>query len=225
MGILDWFKNKKRFVRCDDMYATTREGLWKALRRTVMAPQHSQKAIWLVAHFTDSFTALQAELETWQVEYEVVTQPVIMSELNRSGLVQSGKVNLVLAQLLQNDVAQAATNSFAKEIEQSDSTSIAMIMVERHPLIHHDQRVEEFGREAPYKVEFGYFNSLDDEVLALVINETLLTILKQLGLNDHELITSSLVSRRLETVLKRVAPTYRNDKPADSASEWIKLNQ
>jgi hypothetical protein len=225
MGILDWFKNKKRFIRCDDMYATTRTGLWQSLRKTVDAPQHSQKAIWLIAHFPETFMALQDELETWETEFEVVTQPVKIEEFERAGLAQQGKVYLILAQLLQHEADHGDTNPFAKDINATDSTTIAMIMVERHPLISHDERLEKFGRAIPRTVEFGYFNSLDDEVLSHVINDTLLTILKQLGLNDHELITSTLVSRRLEKVLKRVASTYKSDLPADSAREWIKLNQ
>ncbi len=227
MKIFDWLTGKSRFIRCDDMYAPTRKGLWAALKKTVLSPQHSQKAIWLVAHFTNTFMALQDELESWNVDYEVVTQPLDITSLSESSLIQPGRTYLVMASLLECDGLASLQQPDHSHSQKPDPASvpIAIIMVERHPHLKYDQRVESFGRRIPAcSVEFGYFNSLDDVVLGLVINETLMTILRQLGLNDHELITSTLVSRRLEKMLNRVAPTYLTDHPADSASDWIQLN-
>ena len=218
MGLLDWFKNgSARFTRFDDAYALTRPALWRSLQQTVQSPQHSAKSIWLVVHFVDTFTSLQSELDSCQVEYEVVTQPIDPNQLQRSGLLSPASINLVLADLIPQVVDQIM-------LEPDPDTAIAMIVVERHPQIQLDDQIESFARALPVRVEFGYYLSLDDEVIRLVINDTSIKILQQLGMNEHELIGSMMVTRRLNKMLRRVAVTYRSNKPADSARKWLKIN-
>lgn len=232
-SVLDWFNRPRRFTRCDDMYASTRESLWNAVRKTIQAPIHQQKSIWLVTHFTDTFLALQSQLERWQVEYEVITKPFDQAELEQSQLLAPGTIKLVLAELVNFDLpdpSRFATERLTREavnqapLSETPRPSLAMILVERHPHLKHDQRIESFARSLNANVEFGYFNALDDVVLAQVMSPTTMTVLHQLGLNDHELITSVMISRRLTKVLRRAAEQYPSDLPADSASEWLKLN-
>ena len=73
------------------------------------------------------------------------------------------------------------------------------------------------------KVEFGYFLSLNDAVLRMTIDDQVIEILKQLGLDD-ELISSTMVTRRLETVLRRTSNDFRGDTPCNSATEWLQVN-
>jgi len=206
------------------MYAPTRSGLWKALHKSVVSPQHANKAIWLVAHFTDTFVALQSELDSWNLDYEIITTPIQLDRIPRTSLASPGKLNLVLAGLIPATDQELTQGRQPTSDEPNDTTTIAMIVVERHPHFKYDDQVESFARSLPNNVEFGYFNSLDDAVLGHVIDDTFMTILRQLGLNDHELITSTMVSRRLKKVLKRVGATYSTEHPADSAREWIGLN-
>lgn len=218
MGLLDWFKNgKARFTRFDDAYALTRPALWHSLRQTVQSSHHAAKSIWLVVHFTDTFTSLQSELNLWPVDYEIVTKPIDPIHLERSGLLSTAKIKVVLAELIPEIKREIL-------LELNSGHTIAMIVVERHPQFKYDDRVESFARALPVRVEFGYYLSLDDEAVRLVINDTSIKILKQLGMDDHQLIASSMVTRRLNKMLRRVAETYRSDKPADSAKLWLEAN-
>jgi hypothetical protein len=169
-------------------------------------------------HFTDTFTSLQVELETWQVEYEIVTQPIDPNQLERTGLLSASKIKIVLADLIP-EVGDELL------LEPNHDHAIAMIVVERHPHKKYDDQLEAFARSLPVKVEFGHYLSLDDDVIRLVINETSIKILKQLGMNEHELIASSMVTRRLNKMLQRVAETFRSDEPADSARQWLEINR
>lgn len=218
MGILNWFRQRSgRFTRFDDAYALTREALWNSLRQTIEAPHHEAKSIWLVVHFTDTFAKLQSVLDDGGVGYEVVTQAIDPDRLDASGLLSTESVKLVLADLIP-DVADRQPQVF--DLDQT----LGMIVVERHPNIHQDLKVESFARSLPVRVEFGHYISLDDAVVELVISETSIKILKQLGMNEHELIASSMVTRRLNKMLHRRSLSNHSNHPADSALQWLELN-
>ena len=216
MGLLDWFKNNSRFTRFDDAFALNRTGLWESLRQAIQSPLHAEKSIWIVVHFTQTFSQLQTQLESWGIDYEIVTNRIDPVQLKRSGLLSVGQIKVVLADLI-------------PEVEPSYldfdlSHSIAMIVVERHPQINQDHRIEAFARSLPVRVEFGHYLALDDVVVRMVVNETSLRILTQLGMNEHELITSNMLSRRLAKVLHRVSPDFQTDYPANSAKQWLEIN-
>ena len=216
MGILDWLFQRPQFKRFDDSYALIRESLWNALQRTVNSEQHALKSIWLVTHFTDTFTTLQDRLDSWGREYDVVAAPIDANALERSNLLSPSSFKLVLAEMI--------PDAFPNMLEVNRDQTIAMIVLERHPHPKYDDRIVEFAKSLPCLVEFGHYLSLDDEVVKTVISETTLTILKQLGMDEHELITTSMVSRRMNVTLGRNAEEYSGDQPADSAKEWLELN-
>jgi hypothetical protein len=216
MGLLDWFKSKSRFTRFDDAFALNRPALWESLRQAIESPQHVDKTIWIVVHFTDTFLELQAQLESWETEFEVITTPIDPNQLKRSGLLSVTQTKVVLA-----DMIPEAEPSY---LDTDSNHTIAMIVVERHPQISHDNQIEAFARSLPVRVEFGHYLALDDDVVRMVVNETSIRILTQLGMNEHELITSNMVSRRLAKVLQRVSPEFKTDHPAESAKQWLEIN-
>lgn len=216
MGLFDWLKQTSRHKRFDDAFALSRPALWAAIKKTIKSPLLQDKPIWLVTHFAETYTAIQNELENWQIDYEIVAQPIAPKQIERSGLLSNTSLKLVLADLIPE--SQPAPNVLA------DAPTIAMIVLERHPQIKHDERIETFCKSLPVPVECGYFLSLEDDVVKLVVNETSLKVLKQLGVNEHELITSHMVTSRLKKVLKRMSTTYVSDQPADSAKQWLEIN-
>ena len=218
MGILNWLKSRKSgFKRFDDAFALNRLALWQSLRSAVQSADHTDKSIWLVVHFTDTFGTLQDQLDLWQMDYMIVTQPVEANQLDNSGLLNTSQIKLILAEL----IPEAEIENV---IESDTNQTIAMIVVERHPDFAHDVRLEQFARSLSVNVEFGYFLALDDETIRLVVNDTSIEILKQLGMNEHELITSNMVTRRLNATLPRIAKSFNANKPADSAREWLEIN-
>ena len=214
MGLFDWFKPDPRYTRFDDAFALNRPALWNAIKQTVES--QADKPIWLVAHFVDTFSELQGQLDLWQVDYEVVAQPIDPNRVERSGLLSESTLKLVLAELIP-EVDPSLTNSGLNQ-------TLVMMVVERHPQVTYDQRLDSFARSAPMRVEYGYFLSLEDDVVKLIVNETALKVLKQLGMNEHELITSHMVTSRMNKVLGRMSDTFVSDRPADSAKQWLDEN-
>lgn len=218
MAFLNWLFSKPRFKRFEDAFTLTRDRMWEALRESLASPEHKDKTIWLVVHFMETFTQLQDRLESWNLEYDVVSSRLNPSEMDRKGLLNGSSIKLIISELIPQPAEIAAI------VDETDTRKLALIVVERHPCWEEDKRLEDFAKSIPIMVEFGYYLALDDDVVKLAINDQTVEILKQLGLDDHELITSNMVTRRLEKVLKRLGSSFTGSTRADSASEWLLIN-
>ncbi len=217
MGIWKVLFGKRQFTYFDDAYAFTRESLWNSLQSTLKSNRYANQPVWLIVHFFDTFSWLQDRLDESDVPYEIETSSIDAKRLNYDPLVTQSGVRLVLTKTL------VSVEDSAKP-EVDFERSLAMIVLERHPLIEHDLRIERIARSIPMRVEYGHYLALDDSVVRMVVNDATVRILKQLGMNDHELITSSMVTRRLKKVLRRMQSNFKFDRDADSAAEWIALN-
>ncbi len=216
--MLSWITKPANFRRFEDAYALSRTGLYARLHEAIRRRLEMGELVFLVSHFPDTFTELTEQLEQWQVEFEIVTSPIDRQWFGQlRPATPSGRVYLHLAEML---VPLGG---------QLDGTTadyrIAIMVTERHPLPARDAMIETFVRSLVYPVQLGYFLSLRDVVVRKSINENSIELLKQLGLKEHELITSHMVSSRLDKVLKRLAGPNHPNLAADSAEEWYQLNR
>ena len=217
MGFLDWLTGRPSFNRFEDSFAMTRASLWAKLKTAISHQQRQGSRVWIVTHFADTFAALQDLLDEWQIEYQICDKEIQPQTALESTRDHSNSVLLILSDLL--TLADSTALAF------DDSVAIAMIVVERHPLVEIDHKLEAFSKSMPRRVRFGYYLAIDDVVVRRVVNETTIQILKQLGMKDHELITSNMVTRRLDKVLTREGKQITTNQRADSAEEWYRLNQ
>jgi len=217
MSIWKGLFGNRQFTYFDDAYALTRETLWNSLESTLKSERYEDQPVWLVVHFFDTFNWLQDRLDGSDIPYEIETSEIDAKRFSYDSSVTQKGVRLVLAKTL---LAADATSSSDENLERS----LAMIVLERHPLIEHDLRIESIARSFPVRVEYGHYLALDDSVVRMVVNEATVKILQQLGMNDHELISSAMLTRRLKKVLRRMQSSFKSDLDADSAAEWIALN-
>jgi hypothetical protein len=217
MGFLDWLTGRPPFNRFEDSFAMTRASLWAKLKTAISHQQRQGSRVWIVTHFADTFAELQDLLDEWQIEYQICDKEIQPQTALESTRDQSNSVLLILSDLL--TLADSTAVAF------DDSVAIAMIVVERHPLVEIDHKLAAFSKSMPCRVRFGYYLAIDDMVVRRVVNETTIQILKQLGMKDHELITSNMVTRRLDKVLTREGKQITTNHRADSAEEWYRLNQ
>ncbi len=214
-----WLQTKAvqaRFDRYPDCYALTRDRLLLELERAIANSRQCSSLSLVVAHFPATFESIQEHLDEKQIGYRILSERQTASQIAQLAARHPGHVWLTLSGML------TATDSMPP-IEAK--CSFAMIAVERHPLWSRDLELEKFGRNLPGPTRFGYFLSVGDPTVRLAIPEQMFVLLQQLGFNEQELITSSMVSKRLNLVLKRLkpkkSPTWIE---ADSVEEWISEN-
>jgi hypothetical protein len=217
MGFIDYLFGRAKFSRFEDSFAINRDSLWPTLRTSIETQLNDGHAIWIVAHFADTLFQLQTLLDEWEVDYQIADREIHPQAAAETTGSLNSSIVIVLADLL------VLSDSIARDFDHS--TSLAIIAIERHPLIENDQRIEKFAKSIPCHVRFGYFLTIEDAVIRRAVSETMVQLLVQMGMRDHELITSNMMTRRIETVLKRESNAFSNCQRADSAEDWYRLNE
>lgn len=237
MGILDFIGDLPllkplSFQRHPDSFATTRATLYEKLLEVVksLIQQYEQPEGWLqkqavlpndstvfiAAHFPDEFFRLQSELQQHGIEYQFITRPLDSQWFLDNADQSKNVIYLTLAEFLTGTV-------FGKNVVFG--STLNLIVVDRHPEPFRDAALEQFARDFPATTRMGYFLALDDRVLHPVVNETTLTVLKQMGIDDQGLVSSSIISKRINKVLAREQKRRTKEgTPTDSAEDWFELN-
>jgi len=236
MGIFDFLGGLPilrplRFQRYPDSFASTRSTLYEKLpaviksllkqnvqlnhqsNRNLKAPPAA--AVFIAAHFPDEFFRLQNELDQHGIEYQIIMRPLDAQWFLDC---DAGRpiVYLALAELL------TETTFSQNEVHVS---KLDLIVVDRHPEPLRDVELETFARRFPAMTRMGYFLALDDRVLRPAINETTLIVLKQMGIDEHGLVSSGIISKRINKVLARKQKLRTVEGlPTDSAEQWFEIN-
>lgn len=222
MSFIEWITRRHGFRSLEDSFAINREAMFVGLQRAIATQQESCDEIWLVAHFFDTFVALQEFLASAGIDYQIVDQPIHEIHSSSGDGTRQGSVRLVLATL----IADGLPSGPAKKISGGTRRhSAAIIVCERHPHHVHDKRLCEAAKQVDAFVTFGYMLSLDDPVVKQIISPIVLQVLEQLGLNESEMIASHYLSRLLERRLKQEGCEYTGDREAESAAQWIERNR
>jgi len=206
----------KRLTRHPDTFALTRESLWDSIAKSIRLQQSMGKAIWLVVHFPDTYLACQAMLEKHDIDYVVETDPVSETWFREKAAVAGPHVRLLLSRLV-------LPLQFENDEMADTGSRVAMMVVERHPYAPMDDQLYQFAESLPARMEVGYFLALDDEVVTKMVPREMLDLLKSMGMKDHELVTSSLVTRRLKKAIERKTETAEPAWEAESAADWFQL--
>ena len=199
-----------------------RQSLYGLFRPALDQQLELPRTIVIAAHFPDEFFVLQDRLADWGIDYQIITRPLdrqwLQDQRSEVEKLQAGQgmVYLALAEFL-------IDTSF--DPNATSDLPLALMMFDRHPNVMKDDGVLAFAESFPARAELGYFLALDDVVVQNVVNEPLLNLLRTFGAEDQGLITSNMVSKRLEKVLRRhaVKRTIAFES-ADSASKWYELN-
>ncbi len=226
MSFIEWITRRPGFRSLEDSFAINRESMLIGLLRAIEQQQKCCDEVWLVVHFFDAFLELQDFLGEQGIEYQIVDREFhganlpTDSDLSTGSGRDAGIVRLALAAL----VGGAAGDGVQSSPGRPDRLSLAIIVCERHPHHVHDKRLFELVKQIDASITFGYVLSLDDVVVRKIVSPMALRVLKQLGLDDDELIASHYLSRLLERRLIRDSKNYAGDRKADSAAQWIELN-
>lgn len=198
MGLFDWLTGKKdklEVAKC--RIWLTHDAKIAGIQKEVaqaIGNPAAPGAVILVAHFNDCLEQLQAAVAGFDKDRVFVTS----------------------ADLL---VGRTPTDFAADE-----SGCILIVVGERHPLQAHDDVVFEFASSQPARCLIVYHLSIEDPLMKPFAGEWVKRILRELGMKEDEPIISRMVSRRIETALKKIAKSATGDAPANSAEEWLERN-
>ena len=220
MSLIEWITRRPGFRSLEDSFAINRQSMLVGLKKAIVQQQERCDEVWLVAHFFDTFGVLQEFLGDAEIDYQIVDRNVDHPEAVDAGEARAGVVKLVLASLVTEPPAVKEPAGARKR----KRASLAMIVCERHPHYSYDKRLFEAVKKINASITFGYVLSLEDIVVKQIVSPMTLLVMKQLGLDDQELIASHYLSRLLERRLIRDGVGYVGDQEAESAERWIELN-
>jgi hypothetical protein len=198
MGLFDWLTSKKNKVEIDKYRIwLTHEAKHAGIYKEVaqaVANPAGPKAVIVVAHFNDCLEQLQTAVAEFDQDHVFVT--------------------------LANSLAGRTPDDMVVD----ESSSILIIVGERHLLASHDEDIVNFARSQPCRCRLSYHLSLEDPLMKRFSGEWVERVLRGLGMKEDEAIKSRMVNRRIQTELDKIARSATGDIPANSAAEWIERN-
>ena len=202
-----------------DSYAVDRSTLYRLFRQTLIQQLSQPKTVVLSLHFPAEFFVVQDLLSQWDIEYKLITRPLDRQWFQENKGASSGQMGYLYLSL-----AEFLIDTKFSGDESSDS-QLALMKLDRHPVLSKDEAVARFADGFPGRSEVGYFLSFEDEVVTRLIDKRLLDLLLQMGAHDHGLIASSMLSKRLRKMQRKAVKSFAElEQPADSVKQWYELN-
>lgn len=179
----------------DQIWLTTDAKLAGLATEAIARDESSTVALLLVAHFPDVKRRLE-ELVA-QREWHSPCMAVLASEM---------------------------TPELAARLPLEESTTLDVLVAERHPLPAVDDQLEAFAQGLPCRCHFAHHISLEDAVIRTFAGESVQRVIQAMGMEPNESIQSHLVSRRIRKAQQRIAGKTFGTVNADSAAEWLEKN-
>jgi hypothetical protein len=200
MGFLSFLFGEKSPSNVDqgpDMIWLTTAAKYQGVRRELLQKSMSRSAaILLISHFSDVHDELNSIVEGY-----------------------AGEVPVLVVRA--SDLSSRIAGGFAAD----ENTVIDIIVAERHPLLSEDDRVlSSFADDLPCRCRVSYHVSLEDALMNLFAGESVIAMLRKLGMSDNEAIESRMVQKRVQQAQKKITARVSGNRPAATARQWLELN-
>ena len=213
----------KRLVRHPDAFALTRVALWNSIAASIRLQQSLGKAVWLVAHFQDTFSDCQTMLEQHGLEYLIESDPLTEDWFREHADDAGSRVHLLLADLATPLPDMSQTGD--EDVQVRVSYRIAMLVAERHPFGPRDEELVQFAISLPARVEIGYYLAMEDELVKRTVPPQIVELMKTMGLQDQDLISRSMVTKRLRRFIRKGSQASDVAGDAESATQWYSMQE
>jgi hypothetical protein len=211
-----FFRTLPRVEFFPDAIAMKQSGAALGLKKAIEQRLTEDILILIVCHFPSTFFETQDWLDEWGLRYEIPTTPLRPQQIaSIEPFDERPRLRLVLSEMLEIETGLSSSDP---------GKTLSVMVTERHLLSTHDRRIATFCHQLPHPVKLGYFLSLDAPAIGPLIGDWTEEILKQWGMNDVDLITSELVTRRLDRARKWLDKEVRKEQVAESPRDWWMLN-
>ena len=198
----------------------TREALYRGMLKAIRLQQSQNKSVWLVAHFPNVFTDCQLMLEKNGIGYQIIQSQMTPEWLREHAGDATRDVFLGLS-----DMFEPPREGLEEALdEEGFGGRIALMVAERHPYGPRDIRLMQFAKSYPALVEIGYYVSFEDAVVEQRIPESTMQVLKAFGFDDEALISSLVVSSRIQKRIRKESAAVDVLEETDSAEEWYQIH-
>jgi|GEM_PF-6455284 len=207
---------RRSFEVYPDCFATNQRKLVEGVVQT--ARQRAEQGEWVIvgAQFANGFLELEKALGESGTEFTVVPPKFSPEVLSQNRLMLGLTASL---QSLTGRDFDLVTNLGGQRPGR-----LNVMVLQRHPLRSNDEAFATTLNQIPLHVRAGFFLSLDDPLLGVSVPETLIEILQQMGMSNHQLVSSRMLTRRVQATQRRIAAVVNDPKPADSVQEWMDIN-
>ena len=121
-------------------------------------------------------------------------------------------------------LATSLTPDLAASLQLDESSTIDIIVGERHPLLSVDERLEQFAQAFPCRSRLSYHQSLDDPVIEVFSSGWVKDVIAKLGMKQDEAIESELIVHRIKGAQRKIESVAIGNEAAGSAAEWLEKN-
>lgn len=210
-----------RCVEHPDSFAMTREGLYRGMLKAIKLQQSQGKSVWLVSHFPSVFSECQLMLEKNGISYQIMDREITADWLQEHAIDAANDVFLGLSDMLE----PPDESCDPPDGDNVFRGRIALMVTERHPYRPRDNRLMAFARSFPAIVEIGYYVAFEDAVVKQRIPESTMQVLKAFGFDDNALISSLVVSSRIQKRIQKESAAVDVLEETDSAEEWYQIHE
>jgi hypothetical protein len=206
------------------MASTHEDKIWtdearklEGVRRDVEEARGEGLSVLVVAHFEDMLSSVSRKLRECSIESKTYSSGDPAALCVRAG--GGGAAPSVWVAL----ASHLSTGGYAVP-PKSGEVSLRVLVAEHHPLPARDEALLAALLRLPCRSRVTFHASLNDALLARVVGEGTMGLLKVLGHTDEECISHPVLSRAIRGVQEKIAKSARGDLPTASAEDWLKYN-
>lgn len=169
----------------------------------------------VLAHFKSTLAIVEEGLRARSIEYKSFLPPDFSSLCIRGHDPESTSVWVGLASYFQARSSAPA--------EQSPS-SLRILVAEHHPLFSRDEVVLEAARSLSCNPQVINYTSLTDPLLNHFGGDRMRGLMKQMGMEEQECISSPVISRAIRTAQEKIQSQVQREMQTNSPEEWFRFN-
>ncbi len=208
MGILSFLKKRPAFTEnvCANEEAK-RKNMVTALKESLSAGRITI----VVYHFRNNRDTVIEWLEKEKIPYHEESNAYWLDGL----AVPLPEVRILRAKDLSGRV---------RNTEHETPISVEVHLMEHYPLSVKDESVLSLAETVSGPIHFIAWSSLDEPLMKVFGGERITGLMKQLGMEENEIISHPFVAKALRNAQDKIARKANGDSECKSSEEWFKMN-
>lgn len=212
-----WLRSQQNFEKVADSYAITRTRVNEAIIDLALDQIKRGRTPLIISHFPDTYTQLESAFAERAIVIDVCDASDFSSLLSELIEQPQGKPIFCWSGIFCED-SDTIDRPFIEK-------PLSAIVSERHPDVEVDSKVIDYLRGCARNVRIGWYASFDDELVQYCVGENGIQLMKLLGMKRDDVITSELLSRKMDrTLMSRRLIIDSDGSLCGSAGEWITRN-